>query len=171
MSKGDNARAIHEEGKLDRVKELLFGPDLRSLRESVEQVMKVAAENRERCEKLESAVKNVMESEQQRATAFEGFQNALGDRLDVIEGKAAEMASDQGRDREAARAGILEQSSAIRNELEAVDRTTKTQMETSFLELEDSKVDRVVFAGVLNELALTLAGQNKAKPKTESRGR
>ena len=171
QSQAKNAFRV-ETGSIDKVRDILFGEQMRSFSEGVtrlekrmeKEVVALKAETGKRFESLERYVKKEIEALITRIKSEQDGRNAstkeIGKELDHLNksletkiGRLGESSTDAQRD---LRKQILDQSKTLQNDLQKKYEEISNLLEKETGELRASKADRSSLAILLTELAVRL---------------
>jgi hypothetical protein len=167
--------AAAEEDHLDKVRDILFGAQVReseSRFKTIEQrlakdVAAMQAQFSKRCDSLEQYAKSEMAAlaskiateQAQRTEAVKALTKSLADTAKALGKKLGNAKQQADEERSALREQILAQSKSLRKELHASRAELKAASEQAAAELRDQKADRTSLAAMFAELAMHLSGE------------
>lgn len=163
------------EQDLDQVRDLLFGSQMRESDKrfaAMEERLHGAAndlrdEIRKRFDSLEQYVKSevaalsdqLKKEQSERTSSVKQVVNDLASTARSLE----KFADKTGSDQQKLRGQLLEQGKQLADELHDIDSAQTEARLTAVAELSDAKADRVAIAGLLNDMAVKLAGKGGRK--------
>jgi len=177
----DDAQAIVAEEEIQRVRDILFGQQMRSHREEVGRLDELQnqrredlrAEVRQQLASLESFVKHEINALSERLSLesrdrtgdgeklnakLHGVRDNLEARLTAIDGKAVQGQGDL-------REQLVAQSKLLTDMIQQRHDESLLRQREGFAELEAAKTDRSTLARLLWQIAGELEGETEARPK------
>lgn len=169
---GANGGAPQEDGKIDKIRDLLFGGHMKQVNDQFTQLgerfQKETATLRkdlfDRCDALERFVKDEMDSLNKRLTTEQNTRSdavgklardtkELGDTFDKKAEQLVMQATDSHRE---LRESLLEQSKALAEDIRQRYTDISAHLEEQLQNLQNAKTDRAALASFFGEMAMRL---------------
>jgi DNA anti-recombination protein RmuC len=183
----DTEAKVAEAGSIDKIREILFGAQVKDLGDRIahleerlaEESASLRAQINQKLESLEVRMRAELDALASRLTAEEsGRAEALREahqRLESVaeglEGKIARLAEEAAKTEAELRGQILDHSRKLAEKTEQEHRVVVTRVEERFRELHDEKADRAALAELFTELSHRLKGSNAGGQATEGSSR
>lgn len=167
--------AIDESGKVDRIRDILFGSQMRDydsrFQRLDERLTREAADARaeaqKRLEALETFLKGALESfsnrlnteQSERAAAIEKLARDLGETAKSLELATKNLGDQAGREFHSLRQQLLEQSKALGDEIRAKHGQVKADLDREAEQIRGAMTGREALSEMLSEVALRLKNE------------
>lgn len=179
----DAAEGAPSGESLDKVRDILFGSHARSTEQQIarldkkvsKDVQDVRDEFKKRLDSLEHYVKNELNSinerlkseQSERLHADKELAQTFAAAGKTFEKRLNELDERTSENHRELRKSILDQSKALRDEINQSQRELSALLERSFNDLRQSKTDRFALADLLTDLALRLKDEVKGSRKKD----
>ncbi len=170
-----NGGGIDESGKVDRIRDILFGSQMRDydgrFQRLDERLTREAAEARAEVQKRLEALENFMKAEfesmtnrlnverSDRGTAVEKLARDLGETAKALEMKMNNLGEHAGREVHDLRAQLLEQSKVLSAEIKEKHDQMKAGLDREAEQIRGAMTGRESLAEMLSEVALRLKNE------------
>lgn len=167
--------AIDESGKVDRIRDILFGSQMRDYDSRFQRLderltreaTEARADTQKRLEALENFIKGALESltnrlntEQfARGHAFEKLTQDLGETAKAMEQATKNLGEHADREFHALRQQLLEQSKALGDEIREKHSQAKADLDREAEQIRGAMTGRESLAEMLSEVALRLKNE------------
>lgn len=171
----DRNGAIEESGKVDRIRDILFGSQMRDydsrFQRLDERLSREAAEARadvqRRLDGLEGFLKSEVESlrgwlgseQAERGNAIEKLTRDLAETARALEMKRSNLDERAGRDVHELRQQLLEQATALRNEMRERHEQMEAGLNREAEQIRGAMTGREALAEMLSEVSLRLKNE------------
>ena len=177
LSDGNNVGSLTESGNIDKIREILFGVQMRDYQKKFsrleERILKDSADLREdtrkRFDALENFVKNEFEAltnrlqaeQRTREEAVRNMSEELQKTVNAFERKFSDFDEQTTRSNRELRNQILEQSKTLGEDIRHKHDEMSAMLAREVEELGTAKTDRASLAGLFTEVALRLNNEFK----------
>ena len=177
LSDGNNVGSLTESGNIDKIREILFGVQMRDYQKKFsrleERILKDSADLREdtrkRFDALENFVKNEFEAltnrlqaeQRTREEAVRNMSEELQKTVNAFERKFSDFDEQTTRSYRDLRNQILEQSKTLGEDIRHKHDEMSAMLAREVEELGTAKTDRASLAGLFTEVALRLNNEFK----------
>jgi len=166
---------IEESGKVDRIRDILFGSQMRDyegrfqrLEEHLAQeAAEIRADARKRLDTLESFMKGAVESvtsranteQSERSNAIEKLGRDLAETAQNLDSRIKNLGEQTGKEIHALREQLLEQSKALSEEIREKHDQMKAGLDREAEQIRGAMTGREALAEMLSEVALRLKNE------------
>ena len=173
---------LHEEQNIDKVRDILFGSQVRDFERRFskleerfnEELAETREETNKKLNELEEFVNREISSMTERITTeqhsrqddVKKLSSELKDASHIIDKKVANMGEQTAKNESEIRQQILEQSKTLAEDLKKRQEDILAKLERESNELREDKADRIAIAEIFTEMAMRLTGDLKL-PKAD----